>query len=279
MQNILSIDVEDWFHILDLAEAPDLDGWSKLESRVEKNFFRLLDELKISNTKATCFFLGWVAERFPELVRRAHREGHEIASHGYAHQLVYGLSREAFAADVKRAKDILEGIVGVPVVGYRAPGFSIVAETPWAFEELKAAGYQYDSSVFPAARGHGGMAGAEVRPHRIETPRGTLTEFPISVASVLGKKVCFFGGGYLRLFPYPLIDRMTDQVNAEGRPVVFYVHPREIDPTQPRMKMNAVRRFKSYVNLETTLPKLQKLVRDHSLLPFRDWLQQNPAPN
>jgi len=279
MQNILSIDVEDWFHILDLAEAPDLDGWEKLESRVEKNFQRLLDELRVSDTKATCFFLGWVAERFPELVRRAHEAGHEVASHGYAHQLVYGLSREAFAEDITRAKRILEGIVGGPVVGYRAPGFSIVAETPWAFEELRKAGYEYDSSVFPASRGHGGMAGADVKPHRIGTASGELVEFPISVASVLGKKVCFFGGGYLRLFPYALIERMSAQVNADGRPVVYYVHPREIDPEQPRMKMGPFRRFKSYVNLETTLPKLRRLSATQSLMPFRDWMRQNPLPN
>jgi polysaccharide deacetylase family protein (PEP-CTERM system associated) len=276
MHNILSVDVEDWFHILDLRDAPDVDAWSRLESRVEANFNNLLDELARRESRATCFFLGWIAERHPELVRRASREGHEIASHGYAHQLIYGLSPRQFSDDIGKAKRILEDIVGMPVVGYRAPGFSIVAETTWAFEAIRAAGYEYDSSVFPAARGHGGLEGAEVKPYRVSTSKGDLLEFPISVAHLLGKNICFFGGGYLRLFPYPIIQYMSRRLNEEGRPVIYYLHPREIDPGHPRMKMNLLRRFKSYVNLSTTLPKLRRLTKDQSLVPFRDWMKQHP---
>jgi polysaccharide deacetylase family protein (PEP-CTERM system associated) len=174
-----------------------------------------------------------------------------------------------------RAKRILEDITGRAVEGYRAPGFSITTATPWAFDELSAAGFRYDSSVFPAARGHGGIENAELRPHFINTKTGPMVEFPISVAPIMSRRLCFFGGGYLRLFPYPLIHRMTRVVNGDGRPVIYYVHPREIDPSHPRLPMGLVRRFKSYVNLHSTLPKLKRLLRDQRLVPFRDWLSMN----
>jgi polysaccharide deacetylase family protein (PEP-CTERM system associated) len=275
MVNILSVDVEDWFHILELESTPDVGRWSSLESRVEKNFHVLLDTFDQGDIKATCFFLGWVAERFPHLVKEAARRGHEVACHGYAHQLIYTQSRDDFAGDIRRAKHMLEDLTGCAVEGYRAPGFSITTATPWAFDELGAAGFRYDSSVFPAARGHGGIKNSELRPHIIKTQAGPMVEFPISVASVMVRRMCFFGGGYLRLFPYPLIHRMTRAVNDDGRPVIYYVHPREIDPSHPRLSMGLVRRFKSYVNLRSTLPKLKRLLRDQELVPFRDWLSLN----
>ncbi|MEN9510740.1 MAG: hypothetical protein RLZZ370_559 [Bacteroidota bacterium] len=276
MKNIFSIDVEDWFHILDLPNAPDVAEWSAKESRVEDNLNQILDVLDEKNIKATLFVLGWVGEHYPELIRSAHRRGHEIASHGYAHQLVYGMTPEAFYEDVVKAKNILESITGTPVLGYRAPGFSITPETPWAFEMLVKAGYKYDSSIFPTERAHGGYAGADVNPHKIQTAAGELLEFPISVAPLGPSTFCFFGGGYFRLFPWFMIKNRSRLLNKAGRPVIYYLHPREIDPTHPRMPMSAVRRFKSYVNLHGTKAKLQKLVHDQELVSFQSWMKNAP---
>ena len=268
----LTIDVEDWFHILDLDGAPRIEDWAKLPSRVEKNFESLLGILAEREVRATCFFLGWVAERFPHLVRAATAAGHEIASHGYAHELIYEQGEDAFLADIQRSKAILEDTSGSPVLGYRAPGFSIVKETPWALGKLAEAGFRYDTSIFPGARGHGGLAEAPLEATRVETASGELVEFPISMADVAGRRICFFGGGYLRLFPYGVIRRMARQVKRDGRFVVFYVHPREIDPDQPRLPMSWKRRFKSYVNLAGTEKKLRRLVRDFEFKPLAEFL-------
>jgi polysaccharide deacetylase family protein (PEP-CTERM system associated) len=274
-RSIFSVDVEDWFHILALPSSPDLARWSALPNRVEPNFRRMLDLFSEHHVTVTCFFLGWVAERYPALVREAAARGHEIASHGSTHELTFHLTPDQFAADVRRAKDTLEQLTGKPVRGYRTPGFSVTEETPWFFEKLAEAGYRYDSSVFPASRQHGGMK-APLGPHVVPTAHGPIVEVPISVARVLGKPLCFFGGGYLRLFPYPLIERMGRQVLRDQRPLVFYVHPREIDPTHPRLEMSASRRFKSYVNLETTEPKIRQILRDFQVTTFERYLEQFP---
>jgi polysaccharide deacetylase family protein (PEP-CTERM system associated) len=273
--SIFSVDVEDWFHILDDPNVPTIDQWASLPSRVEKNFSKLLDLFGEKNVHVTCFFLGWVAERFPSLVKQAAERGHEIASHGYGHRLVYELSRTEFYEDVRGARLLLEDISGAEVVGYRAPGFSTTDETPWFFDALAEAGYHYDSSVFPAQRGHGGIPQGRREPHRVGD-RDALLEFPITVADLLGKPTCFFGGGYLRLFPYWLIRKMALQVLDEGRPVVFYIHPREIDPAHPRLAMSRIRRFKSYVNLETTEGKLRRILQDFPVTTFKNVLSNYP---
>ncbi len=184
--SIFSVDVEDWFHILDVPGAPALPEWSGLPSRVERNFSKLLDIFSEQNVQVTCFVLGWVGERFPHLVKEAAARGHEIASHGYGHRLVYEQKRDDFYDDVRHARLLLEDIAGVPVTGYRAPGFSTTEQTPWFFDVLAEAGYQYDSSVFPAARGHGGMRDGRRDPHRVGKGDGIL-EMPISVADLMGK--------------------------------------------------------------------------------------------
>jgi polysaccharide deacetylase family protein (PEP-CTERM system associated) len=268
MKCVFSVDVEDWFHILDLPATPEMAEWSGLPSRVERNFQRLLETFEQKDVRVTCFFLGWIGEKFPALVKEAVRHGHEIASHGYAHRLTYQMSPEEFFQDAVRSKNILEDIAGRAVWGYRSAGFSVTHETDWFFDKLIEAGYVYDSSVFPAPRGHGGMAGGERAPFWIDRPAGQLFEFPVSVAEVMGKSICFFGGGYLRLFPYPVISRMARGVLNEGRPVVFYIHPREIDPEHPRLPMNWKRRFKSYVNLESTLPKIERLLSEFQMTSF-----------
>jgi len=273
---IFSVDVEDWFHILDLPSTPPISDWDQLPSIVEHNFLRLLDMFSERNASVTCFFLGWVAQKFPHLVKEAAMRGHEIASHGYAHRLVYGMTQQEFLDDATKSKMILEDAAGQPVLGYRSAGFSVTEGTPWFFETLMEAGYRYDSSVFPAPRGHGGLKGAQFTPFLQRGGSHTLVEFPITVRGVLGKPICFFGGGYLRLFPYALISRMTQKVLAEGRPVIFYVHPREIDPDHPRLSMGLARKFKSYVNLRSTEPKIRRLLSEFEFTTFEKYLEEHP---
>jgi polysaccharide deacetylase family protein (PEP-CTERM system associated) len=272
LPSLFTVDVEDWFHILDLEGAPGLSEWDSQPSRVEANFLRMLDILDAHQVKVTCFVLGWVAERYPHLVTTAAARGHEIASHGYAHRLVYQMGEKAFFDDALKAKRLLEDLSGTPVLGYRAAGFSVTTECPWFFERLAEAGYTYDSSVFPAKRAHGGMDTGRFAPYRVETAFGAVTEFPITVAPVFGKPVCFFGGGYLRLFPHWLIRTMSQRVRRDGRPVMYYVHPREIDNGQPRLPMGPVRKFKSYYNIAGTEAKMHALLGAGSFLPVRDYL-------
>lgn len=272
VRSIFSVDVEDWFHILDIPSAPPLASWDGLPSHVERNFFRLLDLFAELEVKVTCFFLGWVAERFPHLVKRALTEGHEIASHGYTHRLVYEMGRDQFYREAVSARKLLEDLSGGPVLGYRSAGFSVRQDTDWFFEELARAGYQYDSSVFPASRGHGGIDQFRREPHRVVSRGASILEFPITVVDLFGKPLCFFGGGYLRLFPYPLIHHMAERVLREGRPVVFYIHPREIEPAHPRIPMTVRRRFKTYVNLASTETKLRRILLAFPVTTFRDYL-------
>lgn len=275
MKCIFSIDVEDWFHILDVPSTPKMSEWDLLPSRLEKNFLRLLDIFAEKNARVTCFFLGWVARQFPLLVKQAQSRGHEVASHGYAHKLVYQMTSQEFLKDATESKMLLEDLVGHPILGYRSSGFSVTEQVPWFFDLLMEAGYRYDSSIFPARRGHGGLTGAGLAPYSIPGSDGNLIEFPITVRKVFGRPICFFGGGYLRLFPYFLIREMTRKVLAEGRPVVFYVHPRETDPDHPRLPMGPVRKFKSYVNLRSTEPKVRRLVSEFELTTFASFIKEN----
>lgn len=280
-RTILSIDVEDWFHILELSDAPNLAQWAAMPSTVERNFHHLLDLLSDYGVSATCFFLGWVSERFPNLVREASERGHEIASHGYSHKLCYTMPAEGFLEDVRRAKRVTEDVLGGPVFGYRAPGFSVTEATPWFFDKLAQAGFLYDSSVFPARRAHGGMRNGRLAPYEVSTAHGRLIELPVTVTPVLGRPMCFFGGGYLRLFPYSVIRTMGHRILAERRPLIVYVHPREIDPSHPRLPMGTLRRFKSYVNLTTTEAKLRRIMVEFQPITFQEYLSAawgSPVP-
>ena len=269
---VFTLDVEDWFHILDLPATPPLEKWSSLQSDVERNTRRMLAIFRKHEVRCTLFFLAWVAERWPHLVLEAVADGHEIASHGYAHELVYTIHEQRFFDDIRKAKDIIEQAGGVEVKGYRCPGFSVTVETPWFFDRVREAGYVYDSSVFPGNRGHGGLPSAKPVPHVIATQHGNLIEFPISLAEMLGRPMYFFGGGYLRFFPYWLIQRKVKEVLAEQRPVVFYLHPREIDPKQPRLPMSAKRTFMTYAGLATTEPKMHQLFQDFRFTTFAELL-------
>lgn len=269
MKSIFSVDVEDWFHILDVPSTPELSRWDALPSRLEKNLLKLLELFGAHEVRVTFFFLGWVARRFPHLVREADRCGHEIASHGYAHRLAYQMTPQEFYKDALMSKMIIEDTVGKRVLGYRSSGFSVTKKALWFFDKLAEAGYRYDSSVFPGSHGHGGLKGGPCAPYQVGQD---LIEFPITVAKVLGTRICFFGGGYLRLFPLHVIQRMARKVLREERPVIFYIHPREIDPDHPRLAMNPIRRFKSYVNLRTSEAKLHSLLGAFEFTTFQDFM-------
>lgn len=275
MESVFSVDVEDWFHILDIPATPPIAEWSSLPSRVEANFHRLLDIFSQNRVQVTCFFLGWIAERYPNLVKEAISRGHEIASHGYAHRLVYEMTAAEFREDALHCRKLLEDISGCAVRGYRSAGFSFTDRTHWFFEELAAAGYLYDSSVFPVRRGHGGMRGALREPHVKACGAFGIIEFPITVANFAGTSMCFFGGGYLRFFPYWLVRKMAQQVIKAGRPIVFYVHPREIDPSHPRLPMSLHRQFKSYVNLHQTERKIQRILGEFPVTTFQEYLARH----
>ena len=274
VKSIFSVDVEDWFHILDVPSAPKINEWNALPSCVERNFRKLLAVFDGTGVRTTCFFLGYVAERFPQLVKEACDAGHEIASHGYGHQLVYSMAPQEFLEDVKKSKGILEDTIGQPVLGYRAPGFSMTDDTPWFIDKLLEAGYLYDSSVFPAPRSHGGLNTSEYSPYL--TKEGLL-EFPITVTRVMGQALCFFGGGYLRLFPYWVVRHMCRNVLGERRPVIFYIHPREIDPNHPRLRLSWSRRFKSYINIRTTEKKILRILREFEVTTFSDFIRENSS--
>ncbi len=269
----LTIDVEDWFHILDSPAVPGIKHWPSLESRVERNLKELLTVLDNLSVKVTFFWLGWLAERHKDLVRICHNAGHEIASHGYAHILAYQVGPKAFREDITQAKDILENIISNQIRGFRAPGFGITEKAPWAFEVIKDSGYQYDSSVFPASRGHGGIANSPLGPYFIETRSGHLLEIPMSIVEIFGRRTSLFGGGYLRLANKLMIKWGIDKLQTAGRPLIVYIHPREIDPTQPHLPLSLLRQFKCYVNLSSTLPKLKWLCKSYSMLTMLEMVE------
>jgi polysaccharide deacetylase family protein (PEP-CTERM system associated) len=274
VQSIFSIDVEDWFNLSGTGLEPPPSEWDRLESRLERNLHGLLELLAESGSTATCFVIGYFAKRFPHLVREAVAAGHEIASHGYFHRLVYELSPTEFYDDALTTRKLLEDISGHPVRGFRAPAFSVTERTPWFFDKLMEAGYRYDSSVFPAPHQTGGLPSDRFAPHGINTSAGMLLEFPITVVRVCGNPMCFFGGGYLRLFPYGLIRTMGRRALSEDRPIVFYIHPREIDPDQPRMPLSRRRKFTCYVNLRSTRGKIQRILRDFTVTSFDRYISQ-----
>ena len=272
--NSLTIDVEDWFHILDSPAAPTIEEWPALESRIERNVEQLLAMLDSLSVKVTFFWLGWAAERHKSLVRKCYDAGNEIASHGFGHVLAYKVGRQKFKSDIEQGRKILEDIIGDGVRGFRAAGFGIKDETIWAFNAIKEAGYEYDSSIFPSSRGHGGMLETPLGPFIIQTKAGPLPEISMSAVTVIGKRLNLFGGGYLRLAPRSLIEWGIGRLHKAGHPLIVYVHPREIDPAHPRLPLSPLRRFKSYVNLKTTMPKLEWLCRNYEFVPMYDLVKR-----
>jgi len=276
--NALSVDVEDYFQVEAFSSRVDFEDWNGFPPRVEDNTYRLLEILGEFGVKATFFCLGWVAERHPKLISRIAQEGHEVASHGYAHQPVYRQSRRAFRADIRRAKEILEGIVGRPVVGYRAPTFSITEDTLWALEVIAEEGYSYDSSIFPIRHDLYGFPEAPRFPFMVKERYpfldcGSLMEFPMSTFSFFGINLPMTGGGYFRFLPYALLKWAFRVSNARGEPFIFYLHPWELDPSQPRINGVPWRsRLRHYFNLRRAEAKLRRLLGDFRFTTVREVL-------
>ena len=261
--NAMSIDVEDYFHVSVFDGIVPRSQWERMESRVVGNTTRLLDIFDEHQVRSTFFVLGWVAERQPDLVREIARRGHEIASHGFAHRLVYDQTPSAFRNDIRRAKHLLEDASGRPVVGYRAPSYSITPRSLWALDILLEEGYQYDSSIFPIRHDRYGIPVSDRRPYGIERTAGTLVEVPGSTTRVGPLNLPVAGGGYFRILPYWWTKWGIERVNRlEHRPVVFYLHPWEIDPDQPRLDAGMLGTFRHYRNLHDTESRLRQLLRD-----------------
>lgn len=261
--NAMTIDVEDYFQVSAFARHIPREHWDHLPCRVERNVERILALLEQHRTKATFFTLGWVAERYPQLIRRIVEEGHELASHGYAHLRASDQTPAEFGEDVGKAKRILEDTSGVEIKGYRAPSFSISETNMWAMDVLASTGYRYSSSVYPIRHDHYGMPDA---PRFAFRPRGQagLLELPATTVQILGRNIPAAGGGYFRLMPYPISSWLIRRVHrGDKAPCIFYFHPWEIDPAQPRQSGVGLKtRFRHYVNLKHMEHKLDALLRD-----------------
>jgi polysaccharide deacetylase family protein (PEP-CTERM system associated) len=259
--NALTIDVEDYFQVSAFAPFIARSEWPQCECRVERNVDRILALLRKHETQATFFTLGWIAERYPQLVRQIVAEGHELASHGYGHERASDLTEAAFFADIDRARKLLQDVAGVEIQGYRAPSFSIGSKNLWAFDSLARAGYRYSSSIYPIAHDHYGMPDA---PRFAHQRHADVLEIPVTTLRWGGRNFPSSGGGYFRLLPYALSRWMLRRVNQhDGQAAIFYFHPWEIDAEQPRIAgIDAKTRFRHYVNIERMPGRLDQLLGD-----------------
>jgi len=276
MLNALTIDVEDYFQVEAFASRINYNEWDNYPCRIKQNTQKILDILDDYQIKATFFCLGWIAKRSPSLIKNIAQRGHEVASHGYAHQPVYKQSPDIFMQDIRKTKQILEDIIGQPVIGYRAPTYSITQKTLWALEILAEEGYKYDSSIFPIKHDLYGIPNAPRFPFNVHTCKRsnvltckrvnvqTFFEFPLTTLRILNINIPIAGGGYFRVFPYIFIKNALRHINLkEKQPFVFYLHPWELDPEQPRINHLPWRsRFRHYVNLRKTEGKFRKLLSD-----------------
>jgi polysaccharide deacetylase family protein (PEP-CTERM system associated) len=277
MTHAFSIDVEDWYQVSDFEEIVEFSGWRWYESRIIGNTERVLGLLAEARVKATFFILAWNAERHPALPRMIAAAGHEVASHGYAHRLVYEIGRDNFRADVERSKKLLEDLTGREVIGYRAPSFSITARSLWALDVLLDLGFQYDSSILPVRDQLYGIPNAHRFPYPITRAGLSLTEFPVSTVRVAGRALAM-GGAYLRLMPYACTRWGVQRIEAEGQPALIYLHPWELDPTQPRLRVRGKRGFSThYLRLRSTEGKVRRLLADFSFAPIADVLGCEPV--
>ena len=266
--NILTFDIEEWFHILDNDSTKGEQEWSSFPSRLEMNMDRIFELLERKEQKATFFCLGWVGRNYPELVKKISDYGYEVATHSDLHQLAYEQSPKTFKADLERSIKSLEDLTGKKVTTYRAPGFSVKEENKWVFEELLKQGIEIDCSIFPAKRTHGGFESyGHAAPSMIDIDGVKLKEFPINLLEVMGQNVIFSGGGYFRIFPYWMIKQMMKKSDY----VMTYFHPRDFDPDQPIIEdLSYVRKFKSYVGLSSAFDKLEKLITDFEFVDIAE---------
>jgi len=274
--NALTVDVEDYFHVSALAASIHRDTWTSRESRVVGNTHRLLDLFGECKVRGTFFVLGWVAERHPQLVKDIAKAGHEVACHGFSHRLVYEQSPAEFREETLRSKKLLEDATGRSVLGYRAASYSIVRRSLWALDILAEAGFAYDSSIFPVRHDRYGIPDAERNPHRMATPGGnSIVEWPLAAARILGFRLPVAGGGYFRLLPYAVSRWGLASINRRDRqPFIFYLHPWEIDPDQPRVRAGWLSRFRHYTNLDKCEERLRRLLAEFRFGTARDSLAQ-----
>jgi polysaccharide deacetylase family protein (PEP-CTERM system associated) len=278
-RSIVSVDVEDYFHVEAFAGLIPRATWGDYECRVERNTDRILDLLDDCRVTATFFILGWVAERYPSLVRKIAERGHEPACHSYWHRLIYKLTPDEFREDTLLAKDLIEQAAGVAIYGYRAPSFSITGHSAWALDVLAELGFQYDSSVFPVKHDVYGVPGAPRGPFRVETPFGPIVEFPIATfRCTVGPNLPVGGGGYLRMLPCWYTRTGVERAWREGLPVVSYVHPWELDPDQPRISGPLKSRLRHYTNLTGAEARLRRLLALDRFSSFRDSGLAQSAP-
>lgn len=269
MKNALTVDLEDYYHVSAFRDSLAQDQWDSQESRIERNTDLLLDLFDKAGCKATFFTLGWVAKQHPHVVRRIAERGHEIACHSLRHRIVYEMSPEEFREDTLRAKELLEDVSGSPVRGYRAPSFSITQNSLWALTILAELGFAYDSSIFPVEHLNYGIPNASRSPFRVETPAGSIVEFPMTTLEFAGHRSPFGGGAYLRFLPYWYTRWGIRYLNArENRPVCVYLHPWELDPEQPRIAGSLTSRLRHHLGLRSTAAKFQNLIRDFEFCPL-----------
>lgn len=263
MQNGITVDVEDWFQVSIFRNLIDFKDWDKQESRILQNIMKVIALFDEFGVKGTFFVLGWTAERFPKVVELIKQHGHEIGSHGYAHRMISEQSKDEFASDLEKSIKILKDIIQEDIRFYRAPNFSINKECMWAFQELSDQGIEYDSSVYPIKHDIGGMPGMPRFPFFLKFKNGNiLKEFPLSTLRFMGENLPMAGGGYLRLLPFWFIKGGIRKNNKEGLPVIFYFHPWELDPDQPRQKIKFISRFRHYTNLDLTEHRLRELLKE-----------------
>jgi len=271
--NALSFDIEDWFQVENLRPLIPRRDWDKYELRVERNTLKILDILRKYKTKATFFVLGWIAERCPKLVRKISREGNEIASHGYSHELVYNQTQSQFEEDLLRSKRILEGIIGKEVLGYRASNFSITQESIWAIDCLKKCGFKYDSSIFPISfHDRYGFKGVSRQTFVFDNG---LIEVPLSTVKVFNARLPLAGGAYFRLLPYSYFRYFYNKLNRNGESFVFFLHPWELDPEQPRVKIPYKYKIRHYLNLNKTEVCLKRLLLDFKFETIENLLMKS----
>lgn len=275
--HLFSVDVEEHFQVSAFDRVLSRDQWDAQPSRVEPNTDRLLELLARHGARGTFFTLGWVAERHPALISRIAGAGHELASHSWWHRRVDARSAAEFREEIRRSKGVLEQISGMEVRGFRAPSFSITPGTEWAFDVLLEEGYTYDSSLFPIRRPDYGYPESPTEPHGITRPSGRLLEFPLATATFLGLRLPAAGGGYLRQFPLGVIRSAFRQHASRGHPGMFYIHPWEIDPGQPRLPVGWLTRVRHYRGLRHTAERLERLLAEFRFTSVRDWLAANPV--
>lgn len=276
--NALTFDLEDWFQVSNVEHLFPRSEWEVCPSRLERNARRVLAMLARADVRATFFVLGWNADRFPHLIREIAAAGHEIASHGYAHRLIYEQTPEEFAADLARATQAIGEACGRTPCSYRAPSFSITPRSLWAFPMLAAAGFNVDASVFPIFHERYGLRGAPRVPHRVALGNGdALLEVPPSTLRLAGRNYPFAGGAYFRILPYPVVRQFCRRLRAAGEPLVFYFHPWEFDPEIPRFRLSPFRALRSYVNLDRTEARVASLLSDFAFGTLSEALAAHPA--